>query len=141
MTIELVDVYYIGTPKPAAVILLYTWLAQRQPHQSISHAQMPTMEQHQHFVAGHPYQCWYLIRELREGAPHFVGNIYLTRMREVGIHIDANSRGNGFGSKALDALRKLHAGKILANINPKNTQSIAFFTKHGAKLLQHTYVL
>lgn len=134
--IELHDVY-ADMKHTNAIARLYGWLEQRIPEQSISHRNMPTMKQHTNFVLGRPYRAWYLI-VLDEG---YAGNIYLTNQREVGIHIDETYRGRGVGSRALKRLREIHPGPILANINPANEQSIAFFKRHGGKLLQVTYEL
>lgn len=138
--IALVNLY--GTLQDDKTIrLLYLWLSQRTPDQAISHREMPTYDRHALFVAERPYEAWYLIRTMEFDDPRYVGAIYLTKEREVGIHLDMAERGNGYGSEALAELRKKHPGRLLANINPKNLASIAFFKRHGARLLQHTYEL
>jgi RimJ/RimL family protein N-acetyltransferase len=134
--IELHDVY-ADMKHTNAIVRLYGWLEQRTPEQSISHRNMPTMKQHAAFVLRRPYLAWYLIK-VDEG---YAGNIYLTALREVGIYIDETYRGRGIGSIALERLRDIYPGPILANINPKNEPSIAFFKRHGARLIQHTYTL
>ena len=134
--IELHDVY-ADMKHTNAIARLYGWLEQRTPEQSISHRAMPTMKQHTAFVLRRPYAAWYMIKT-QDG---YAGNIYLTAHREVGIHIDDAYRGKGIGSKALVALREKHPGPLLANINPNNAPSIAFFKRHGALLIQHTYEL
>lgn len=121
--------------------LLFLWLGQRTPEQAISHKAMPTWTQHLAFVRSMPYLAWYVIYTEDENGTRAIGNIYLTNKREVGIHIDAAERGHGAGADALEQLRALHPGPLLANINPDNERSIAFFVKHGAKLIQHTYEL
>ena len=132
--IELMDIYE-SVPGIEAINLLYKWLEQRTPQQSISHKTMPSMKEHIDFILSHPYQAWYLIRV--DG--RYVGSVYLTRNREVGIHIDIDEGGKFYGSQALQTLRTKHPGRMLANINPQNHKSIAFFERHGARLLQHTY--
>ena len=134
--IELIDAYDEAI-QYKAIVLLWQWLKQRTPDQSISHVSMPTIQQHRDFVLAKPYPHWYLIRV----ANTYIGNIYLTDRREVGIHIDNTHRGKGYGSTALKALSEISPGHMLANINPVNSASIAFFKKHGATILQHTYKL
>lgn len=147
--IELQDLYAHGyTEITNAHKLLFDLLTERTPEQSISHKAMPTWEQHVDFVDSHPYKAWYLIsktwpKHWDTPGPNreFMGTIYLTHAREVGIQIKQEHRGTGIGTTALAKLRERHPGPLLANVNPKNERSIAFFKKHGATLLQHTYAL
>ena len=138
--IKLANLYKLG-PTEDLIGQLYLWLAQRTPEQSISHKAMPPWLQHREFVLNKPYECWYLIIEDDPAPARMVGNIYLTKHQEVGIHIDNAERGKGYGTQALMLLREYIPGPLLANINPANERSIAFFVKHGAKLIQHTYEL
>ena len=138
--IKLANLYQLG-PSEDLIGQLYLWLAQRSPEQSISHKAMPPWTQHREFVLKKPYDFWYLIIEDDPTPARMVGNIYLTHHREVGIHIDNAERGKGYGSAALQQLRELAPGPLLANINPANEPSIAFFKRHGARLIQHTYEL
>lgn len=137
--IELCSVYAMEDVGQA-IFELYQHLAERTPEQSISHKAMPTFLQHREFVDRHPYAAWYMILNGKSNA-EIIGNIYLTKHREVGIHITRPARGQGYGRAALEQMRALHPGRILANINPKNEPSIAFFKQHGARLLQLTFEL
>lgn len=127
--------------KPTSMQILSLWkmLQERTPQQAISHRQMPTWEQHCQFVdTWHErYIAWYMIGNERV----YVGNTYLTKQREVGIHIFQEHRGLGYGHAALDRILHLHGRPLLANINPQNSESIEFFTRQGFKPLQHTYQL
>lgn len=134
--IVLIDVYPVAE---STLQLLYGWLSDRTPEQSISHKEMPDWESHCAFVRRKPYHAWYLIAHVVTG--EMLGSIYLSRHREVGIHVQVSVRGNDFGSQALNALRTAHPGKMFANINPANEASIRFFQRHGARLIQHTYEL
>jgi RimJ/RimL family protein N-acetyltransferase len=133
--IKLIDVYEYDN-RYDALRALYAHLAERTPIQAISHREMPSWKQHCEFVEKRPYAAWYLIID-----GNIIGNIYLTNHREVGIHIAGEFRKAGNGHHALTHLRVLHPGPMLANINPANEASIAFFKRHGATLLQHTYQL
>lgn len=120
------------------VDMLYNLLKEREPHQSISHKEMPTIEQHAAFIRTNPYLNWYIV--MVDGEP--VGAVYLTRQREIGIAIFKQYQGMGYGKSAVRALMFLWPGeKFLANINPANQASIAFFAKLGAKHIQNTYSL
>ena len=125
--------------EPGAATILYHLLQERTPEMSISHKAMPTIMEHAKFMASIPYQGWYIVRANYAPAP--VGAIYLTRAREVGIFIFKAHQGKGYAHAALAELRKLHPGRMLANISPENARSIKFFEKHGARLIQYTYEL
>lgn len=118
---------------------LYRLLEERAPEQNISHQTMPTWPQHLRFIAIVPYPHWYLISD--RDMDSVIGATYITFRREVGIFVFKAHQGKGYGSAALAKLREVHPGPMLANINPANEHSIAFFTKHGARLIQHTYEL
>ena len=130
---KLVSVYGV----PTAVDTLYQLLLEREPHQSISHKHMPTHGQHARFFQSKPYLAWYLM----ETADGFVGAIYLTKQREVGIFVFKDKQGSGYGQQALSKLRIKWPGRILANVAPSNTKSREFFTKQGGKIIQLTFEL
>jgi RimJ/RimL family protein N-acetyltransferase len=117
--------------------LLYQLLGERTQDQSISHKKMPTMEEHRAFIKSHPYKKWWLLYAPDVG---YVGSIYISKQREVGIAIFQKYQKKGYGKEALELLRQKFPGKLVANINPKNEQSKRFFESEGFTLRQHTYV-
>ena len=121
--------------------VLYELLKERTKEQSISHYHMPTMAEHIAFVRTIPYDAWYLIESTPPAKKAWVGAIYLTPKREIGIFIFREHQGNGYATAALAALRRMHPGRILANINPANEPSLAFFRKHGGREIQITLEL
>jgi RimJ/RimL family protein N-acetyltransferase len=131
--IKLISIYRIRE----ATQILYNLLAEREPHQAISHKGMPTMEEHIRFVQSRPYQCWYLI----EVGETYVGAIYLSKQREIGISIFKAHRGRGFARAAVAEIMHKWPGRFLANINPSNQDSIRFFRQLGGKHIQVTYEL
>ena len=131
----LVDVYEMPEEAPT---VLYELLKERDGRDdiNISHRELPSFEEHLAFVASRPYLCWYLIRASDEWA----GSVYLTEAREVGLFLFARFHGAGVAEEAFAELRRRHPGRLLANINPRNARSIAFFEAQGMRLLQLTYV-
>lgn len=123
---------------PDAADLLWLLLAEREPHQNISHRKMPTWPEHVAFIQSRPYPHWYLIDV---GADMAAGAVYLTDRREVGVGILRRFRGRGLGKAAVSDIVRLHPGPLLANINPQNASSIALFHDLGFKLVQQTYRL
>ena len=123
--------------EPNAARILYELLKERPPEAAISHKAMPTFEQHEAFVRGHPYEAWYLLG----AASTYVGSVYLTPAREVGIFIFKAHHGNGYGKRAIALLREAHPGRLLANVAPGNAASHKFFQALGAVKIQETYAL
>lgn len=121
--------------------VLYELLKERTKEQSISHYYMPTMAEHIAFVRTKPYDAWYLIESTPPAQKCWVGSIYLTHAREVGVFIFREHMGNGYATAALAQLRRMHPGRILANMNPANGPSLAFFRKHGGRAIQITLEL
>lgn len=132
--VKLVDVYEMSM---TSCVILYELLAERTPEQSISHKHMPTMEEHAFFIGGRPYLHWYIALDGDE----WVGAVYLSKQREIGVSIRGDCRGKGYGSAAVMELMRLHPGKFLANMNPANEASEHLFKALGFKLIQHTYAL
>lgn len=117
--------------------LLYDLLKERAPEQSISHMEMPSLDQHWDFVRNHPYAAWYEVRL----DDFIVGAIYLTKQKEIGISIFRDYQHKGYGARAVRMLMEMHKGPFLANINPANEASAHMFRKIGFGLIQHTYRL
>lgn len=128
---KLVSVY----DEPRADEILWILLAERPPEANISHREMPTIENHLAFIASRPYAHWYLVQVGEE----YVGSVYLTKTRKVGIGILRGYQGRGYGPLAVKLIKKIHPGRMLANIAPKNIKSIEMFTKLGYKMIQATY--
>jgi RimJ/RimL family protein N-acetyltransferase len=133
--LTLVSVYRLPKLAPQ---LLYELLREREPRANISHRGMPSWKQHSKFITRRPYSAWYLIRSRDD----YVGAIYLTAMNEIGISILARWRGSGFGPRAIRLLMRKHARKrYLANVNPRNEESIRMFQRLGFRIIQQTYEL
>ncbi len=99
---------------------------------------MATWEKHVQYLDAKPYPYFYIIMD----GDKMIGNIYLSKLDEVGIFVKKEHKGSGAGSEALKLLLVNHKGKrILANINPENYRSIDFFTGKGFKHIQNTYQL
>jgi len=71
-----------------------------------------------------------------------VGSVYLSKQNEIGIFLKKGLQGKGIGSIAMMLIIvKNPRDRFLANISPKNRESIKFFKKNGFTLIQHTYEL
>jgi RimJ/RimL family protein N-acetyltransferase len=114
---------------------LYELLGERNPNECISHKQMPTFAEHVDFVSSKPYLAWYLIQE----DELYLGAVYLSRQREIGIFLFPGFQGMDYGKMAVAELMVRHPGRFLANISPENYRSQKFFEKLGFTLIQQTY--
>lgn len=141
---RLVDVYSV---REQAVHFLYKLLAERPREANISHAAMPTMQQHRKFVASKPYRAWFLIEE----GERYVGAVYATQWNEIGIAVLKECQGFGVGRNAVAALMEklkplptipaIREGRWLANVAPDNERSHRLFTGLGGKVVSMTYAL
>lgn len=145
----LLDVYEDDSQFSFYLKFLYGMLEQRKSFQNISHKEMPTYEGHVHFVVSKPYLHWYIIA--KDGK--YVGNVYISKMNEIGMFFLEDHTHLGYGSIVLDMLFKIHANiqVFKANISPLNSESIAFFANKGFKywkqlkddngrIIQYTYM-
>lgn len=128
--------------------LMLTRSSKEDQHTNISHREMPTFEQHVQFVRSKPYYLWFLIFAPGEGP---IGSINVTDRNEIGIVLDPQYRGKGYGREAVQHLLKIYPplpaipskrpGHFVANINPKNEASIRLFTSLGGVHISNTYRL
>ena len=117
---------------------LYNLLKERDPLANISHKKMPSYHEHVLFVSSKPYSKWYVILY---GA-NKVGSIYITTQNEIGIFIKKSFQYKQIGSVVLKKLiQKNPKKRYLANVSPKNKNSINFFKKNKFKLIQYTFEL
>ncbi|MDC0041947.1 GNAT family N-acetyltransferase [Candidatus Nitrosopelagicus sp.] len=117
---------------------LYNHLKERDPIAYISHKSMPSYKEHVKFVLSKPYSYWYIIKINKTK----LGSIYLSKQNEIGIFLRKEFQGSGIGGYILEMLLKKHPRKrFLANISPKNKNSMKFFKKHRFNLIQYTYEL
>ena len=128
---RLISVYEV----PGSIGILYDLLAEREPWQSISHKEMPTVNQHAAFLESMPYMGWWLI----DIGEFFAGACYITKQREIGVHIFSSCRGCGYGSAAVREVMQRFPGRVLANISPQNSESEAMFERLGFSHIQNTY--
>lgn len=117
---------------------LYNLLKERDPRANISHKKMPNIKQHEKFIQSKPYSKWYIIENLDKD----VGSIYLSKNNEIGVFIIKKNQNKGVGVNAFKLLMEINPKiRYLANLNPKNKESMKFVKKCGFKLIQHTYEL
>lgn len=144
----LVDVYDGQAIRAGALVFLYELLAERPQGSVISHAKMPSFEQHRAFVTSRIYRAWFIIEDENTD---WVGALQVTHQNEIGVSIRRTHqrRGHAFAAvRRVMAMLKpnpyepaLRAGRWLANVAPGNAASHALFKKLGGREIQITYEL
>ena len=115
---------------------LFELLKERDPRANISHKKMPSYNEHLKFIKSKPYTKWYINLKSKDR----IGSIYLSKNDEIGIFLSKKYQGKNIGNAALaELIRKNPRERYLANINPKNKKSSAFYKKNNFRLIQHTY--
>lgn len=137
-----------GEPRPEVVFFLYRLLSERPAEANISHAKMPSMDEHVKFVRSMPYRYWGIVSNL---PGRDVGAVYVTEENEVGVAIAREYQRQGYAEAALrDLLRAVdplpalagkRRGAFIANVAPANQRSHALFQKLGGRPIEITYEL
>ncbi len=128
---KFVDVYATSE----SLNILFNLLLERPKSFNISHRKMPTWEEHRKFVASKPYLAWYII----DADPGYVGAIYLSEGREIGVGVFKDHQRKGYARRAIKKLMRLHPGKFYGNVAPDNHGSKTLFQNLGFKHIQSTY--
>jgi hypothetical protein len=114
---------------------LYRLLKQRPKDECISHRAMPTYYQHCKFLNSKPYARNWIVLDKDK----LVGNLYETRLSEIGIHLskDFIYLLPQVIEDILYVAKELKK-KIYFNINPNDKRFKSLLTKN-CRLIQHTY--
>ncbi len=67
------------------------------------------IDEYSAFIRSGPYHCWYLIRNADN---EYVGEIHMTREREVGVTIATAHAAIDYGAPAITRLLSMWPGKI-----------------------------
>ena len=119
---------------------LYNLLAERKPHENISHKKLPSYSTHVKFIKSKPYSKWVLI-EYRD---KIIGSAYLSKNNEIAIWIKKSVRDYKMAirKKILqEIITKFTRKKYFANLNPRNKKMIDFYkTKANHKRTGNTFL-
>lgn len=120
-----------------------------EPNTTISHAAMPTWDEHLKWLENRTQRVLLLIEAPTLRIWGLAGFVSLTHNNEIGIRLRKSARAMGIGKKAvrhilkhydpLPAIPSVRPGQFVANINPLNAASIKLFTGLGARHIQNTY--
>lgn len=126
------------------VEILYELLKDRT--HSISHKELPNLDDHSNFVKNNPYRAWYIVYMAGE----VLGSVYVQHDNSVGIHIDTSKTDLSFEHFYLELTKKLQplperASKIskyfFFNVAPNNKNLAKWLIDGGALISQNSYVM
>ena len=155
--IQLLDVYLWSVIRIGAPEFLYELMKEREREINISHAELPSWDEHLTFIRSRPFRCWYLVDAVSFGPRNdieygtWAGYVSATERNEIGIVLAKVWRGRGIGPAAVQALMAQHSplpaepakrnGDWLANVAPANEHSARMFQRLGFSKIQETYAL
>lgn len=114
---------------------LYEILKERDPAINISHRELPTYEQHCEFWRKKPYMWSQAIVSMDD----FIGYVYLTDRKELGVHIKKEFQQKGIGTEVIKKVLKKFTGDILINIAPSNSVALKIASKLNFEKIQFTF--
>ena len=120
--------------------ILYYLLKQRE--YKISHATLPTFEDHESFVLNHPYRYWYLVSREKP-----IGTLYIQNDNSVGLNLQPICASelkeiDDFVNKrhtALPPIRSVRRGNFHVQVSPSNSELIRLMDLLGKPLIQHSF--
>ncbi|MBO6675199.1 MAG: hypothetical protein JJ908_00320 [Rhizobiales bacterium] len=130
---------------PGATRILYDLLQVRSSEARISSHHVPTFEEHEQFVRGHPYRAWFLVR----AGENWAGSLYLGKDNAVGLHLEKFDADlcRFLLSRVVETIPPLppipsvRSKHFIVNITPSNTDFADVLTSVGASVVQTTFRL
>lgn len=130
-------------PTLKQIQVLYEQLKLRE--HSISHASLPTFNDHKHFVENNPYREWFLI-EINEKC---IGNIYIQFDNSIGLNCDNEISENHLTEilyyiyenfKPLEPIPSVRFKDFFINISASNLILQSKLIKAGFSEHQRTFI-
>jgi hypothetical protein len=126
------------------VCILYGLLKSRV--YTISHNDIPSLEEHSNFVRHHPYRAWFFVKALDE----VVGTAYLTDQNTIGLNILDEFIQDSIPYviekiesevEPLPEIKSVRAAQFSINVAPNNINLIKALEKYGCKCSQISFIL
>ncbi|MEC8099628.1 MAG: hypothetical protein VX089_00275 [Pseudomonadota bacterium] len=124
---------------------LYELLKTREKKNSISHLNLPKLENHAKFVANHPYRFWYIVIK----SSMYFGATYISETNSISIQLLENDENSWekillYLIKKIKPLKKIPSVRnehYTVNISANNIFCANIIKKLGGKKIQETYLL
>jgi hypothetical protein len=130
-------------PTAEQIDILYIQLVNRVS--SISHKEIPTLDEHREFVINNPYRAWFIIKD--DGSA--IGNIYVQLDNSLGLNCTDDITERKIGSiltmimselSPLEAVSSVRYGSYFLNVASSNLSLQKKLSNLGLMESQRTYV-
>ena len=130
-------------PKSNQVSDLYELLLERK--NSISHTDIPSLNEHNKFVLSHPYEAWYLIYKSEK----LVGSLYVHSDNSIGLNINQSTKEDvseiisfiKANHKPLPSVKSVRRGEFFMNVSYDNGDLIKSLQQLGKEEIQRSFVV
>ena len=122
---------------------LYELLLDRK--NSISHTDIPSLNEHNKFVLSHPYIAWYLIYKSKR----LVGSLYVRSDNSIGLNVNQSTKEDvseiisfiKANHKPLPSVKSVRRGEFFMNVSSDNGDLIKCLQHLGKEEIQRSFVV
>lgn len=122
---------------------LYELLLERK--NSISHIDIPSLNEHNKFVLSHPYVAWYLIYKRKK----LFGSLYVHSDNSIGLNVNQSTKEDvseiiffiKANHKPLPSLKSVRRGDFFMNVSSSNADLIKCLQQLGKEEIQRSFVV
>ena len=112
---------------------------------SISHNDIPSLDEHNKFVLLHPYVAWYLIYK----SENLVGSLYVHSDNSIGLNINQSTKEDiseiisfvKANHKPLPPVKSARRGEFFINVSSNNEDLIRCLQQLGKEEIQRSFVV
>lgn len=122
---------------------LYELLLDRK--NSISHTDIPSLNEHNKFVLSHPYVAWYLIYKNEK----LFGSLYVHSDNSIGLNVNQPTKEVvseiisfiKTNHKPLPSIKSVRRGEFFMNVSSNDGGLIKCLQQLGKEEIQHSFVV
>ena len=130
-------------PTSTQVSDLYELLLERK--NSISHTDIPSLNEHNKFVLSHSYVAWYLIYK----SENLVGSLYVHSDNSIGLNVNQSTKEDvseiisfiKANHKPLPSVKSVRRGEFFMNVSSDNGDLIKCLQQLGKEEIQRSFVV
>ena len=112
---------------------------------SISHTDIPSLNEHNKFVLSHPYVAWYLIYK----SENLVGSLYVHSDNSIGLNVNQSTKEYvseiisfvKANHKPLPSVKSVRRGEFFINVSSNNGELIKCLQQLGKDEIQRSFVV
>ena len=130
-------------PTSNQVSELYKLLLDRK--NSISHTDIPSLNEHNQFVLSHPYVAWYLIYKSEK----LIGTLYVHSDNSIGLNVNQSTKEDvseiisfiKAQHKPLPSVKSVRRGEFFMNVSSDDGDLIKCLQQLGKEEIQRSFVV